>query len=526
MVKRHRKQLSGILAALTVLLICCISVLAAPSGTIQVIVQSPNGSPASGINVELIQVTQNTGGERRLMADFASLGISTQQLHDNPSPEYAEAVFQYAYAAGLEGTIKFTSDQGTVDFYSLKEGVYLVCEHGGQALSFRPFLVVIPAKTPGGEDYFVVSIPKTSDTDVRTLVCVKLWEDELAAAGERPDSIQITLLRDGVPFRTATLNAANDWQYKFHSLPKDGTYTVVEDPVSAYKAEYLPAIEGYIVVNTYVGGTTPEVKPTHVSVSKVWQDDDNAAGKRPASITVQLIQENTVIQTATLSAANHWQYTFTGLDSSKSYTVKEIAVPEYSATYQGTASTGIVIINTHNGSTDPGTPPPPVIPDPNPMDIPVRVEWVDQDNAAKKRPETVSISLIAGGSIISSLQLDANCGWAGVFRAVPSDLPYTVWQNGVAEYTTTYGGNSLTGFIVTNTYTEDITDPGIPPDPDTPPTPGEDPSNPEKPPADPTIPQTGEEVLPVYLLMAAGILLVFFGLIDLYRGRERYEEED
>ena len=30
----------------------------------------------------------------------------------------------------------------------------------------------------------------------------------------------------------------------------------------------------------------------------------------------------------------------------------------------------------------------------------------------------------------------------------------------------------------------------------------------------------------VYLLMAAGVLLVFLGLVDLYRGRKCYEEED
>ena len=318
-----------------------------------------------------------------------------------------------------------------------------------------------------------------------------------------------------------------------------------EDPITQYEVEYLPAIEGYIVVNTYVsdgggsggggggggGGEVPEEKPAHVSVSKVWDDDNNAAGKRPESITVQLILDGTVIRTAMLSESNYWKYTFTGLDGTKSYTVKEVAVPDYSAGYQGTAATGITITNVFSGTTDPGTPPPPVIPDPQLIDIPVRVEWVDQDDTAGKRPAVVTVSLIANGNVISVLQLDAASGWTGMFCGVPADLYYAVWQNAVSEYTTTYGGDTANGFVVTNTYTEGVTDPGVPeppadiPVPELPADTPEEPVQPEVPPAGPTIPQTGAEVLPIYLLMAAGILLVFLGLVDLYRGRKCYEEE-
>lgn len=118
-----------------------------------------------------------------------------------------------------------------------------------------------------------------------------------------------------------------------------------------------------------------------------------------------------------------------------------------------------------------------------------------------------------------------------MFCGVPADLYYAVWQNAVSEYTTTYGGDTANGFVVTNTYTEGVTDPGVPeppadiPVPELPADTPEEPVQPEVPPAGPTIPQTGAEVLPIYLLMAAGILLVFLGLVDLYRGRKCYEEE-
>lgn len=417
MVKQFRRKLNLILVVLAALLSSYMSVSAAPSGTIQVIVRDSAEQPVKDINVELLQVTECDGSGCTLTQDFAELGITAQQLHDAPDASHAEQAFQYAYAQGLGGVIQHTDKNGVVDFYGLKEGVYLVCEYGGQAVSFQPFLVTVPVRIDGREDYFVVSQPKTSDTDVKTMVCIKLWEDELDAAGKRPNSIKITLLRDGIPYRTATLTETTGWQYKFHMLPESGTYTVKEDPITQYEVEYLPAIEGYIVVNTYVsdgggsggggggggGGEVPEEKPAHVSVSKVWDDDNNAAGKRPESITVQLILDGTVIRTAMLSESNYWKYTFTGLDGTKSYTVKEVAVPDYSAGYQGTAATGITITNVFSGTTDPGTPPSPVIPDPQLIDIPVRVEWVDQDDTAGKRPAVVTVSLIANGNVISVL---------------------------------------------------------------------------------------------------------------------------
>lgn len=543
MVKRRiGKQLNGVFAALMILFACCIPAMAAPVGSLQVIVLDSADQSVENIAVEVICVAGISGGTCALKPEFTSLDISGTELLSNPSAEYAEKVYQYVYAQELEGTIKLTNGVGKANFPGLSKGVYLVFEHGGQAVSFEPYLVTIPSVISGSEAYSITSTPKTTDTDTKTLACQKFWEDNLDAAGKRPDSILVTVYRDGVPFRTVTLSAANSWQHKFYMLPNTGIYTVEESPVTDYQAAYTPVLDGCIIVNTYIGGsgsgggggggTPPEPDPTpaHVCVTKIWDDDDNAEGKRPGSITVQLLQDNTVIKTAMLSKANSWKYTFTGLDASKTYTVKEITVTDYSASYSGSASTGIYILNRYTGATDPGTPPPPVIPQPEQVSIPVSIQWEDQNDAAGKRPGVATVHLIADGSIIATLQLYPGNSWKGTFSGVPADLSYTVWQVGVAEYTTAYAGNANEGFVITNTYTEGKTDPGIPPTP-TPPQPDqpEVPVDPEKPPvspSEPMIPQTGAEVFPVYLMMTIGICLVLLGVIDLYRGRVCYEEED
>ena len=47
-----------------------------------------------------------------------------------------------------------------------------------------------------------------------------------------------------------------------------------------------------------------------IPFTKVWEDNDNAEGKRPDSITVKLSANNTVYETATVTAANGWKYDF------------------------------------------------------------------------------------------------------------------------------------------------------------------------------------------------------------------------
>lgn len=93
-----------------------------------------------------------------------------------------------------------------------------------------------------------------------------------------------------------------------------------------------------VVAFTNTGKETPkdEDKLVNVHVEKTWNDNDNAAGMRPDSITVQLTQDGDVVATATLDADTKWQADFTDLDkyaedgtTECDYEVNEIDVPGY-----------------------------------------------------------------------------------------------------------------------------------------------------------------------------------------------------
>ena len=73
--------------------------------------------------------------------------------------------------------------------------------------------------------------------------------------------------------------------------------------------------------------TTPPDDKISVTVSKVWDDGNNA--NRPTSVTVQLYKNGAAFgNTVTLNAGNGWTHKWTGLDKNATWTVDEVNVPD------------------------------------------------------------------------------------------------------------------------------------------------------------------------------------------------------
>ena len=132
------------------------------------------------------------------------------------------------------------------------------------------------------------------------LPVTKTWEDHDNRDGNRPQSITVHLWKGGEEAGTAVLSEGTGWSYTFGPLPKfagenEIVYTITEDPVKYYTTK----IEGFHITNTY------QEELTSVSVRKVWDDNNNEAGKRPTSIHMTLSNGTVVI----LNEANNWQAT-------------------------------------------------------------------------------------------------------------------------------------------------------------------------------------------------------------------------
>ena len=98
----------------------------------------------------------------------------------------------------------------------------------------------------------------------------KTWVDGGDAAGVRPESITVNLLRNGTVVDSRVVTEDDDWAYSFGSLPtSDGlmtayTYTINERSVP----NYAYSVNGYNLTNTYVPPseeppTEPKEKPKY-----------------------------------------------------------------------------------------------------------------------------------------------------------------------------------------------------------------------------------------------------------------------
>ncbi|MCC8052050.1 MAG: Cna B-type domain-containing protein, partial [Clostridiales bacterium] len=170
----------------------------------------------------------------------------------------------------------------------------------------------------------------------------KTWVDYENADKTRPESITVNLLSDGTKIASKTVTAGDDWKYEFTDLDvyrkdADGNYvkivyTVTEDEVENYET----VINGYDITNTYTASVS-------VSGTKTWSDNDNLSGKRPTSITINLLANGEKVdsQVVTADADGNWNYAFTGLDKYDAdnklitYTITEDAVAGYTTTIDG-----------------------------------------------------------------------------------------------------------------------------------------------------------------------------------------------
>ena len=204
--------------------------------------------------------------------------------------------------------------------------------------------------------------------------------------------------------------------------------------------EYTTEISGTTIINKYQPGKTS------ISVVKAWEDGNNQDGKRPTDIKVQLYADGSKQgEEVTLNAGNQWSYTWSDLDEMKSgqkisYTVKEAGkIAGYDTVISGEAKTGYVITNSHT---------------PELTKISGEKIWDDGDNQDGKRPESITVNLLANGQKTDSkvVKADKEGNWSYTFQNLPKyangePIIYTVTEDTVTDYTT-----EVTGTTITNKY--------------------------------------------------------------------------
>ena len=296
-------------------------------------------------------------------------------------------------------------------------------------------------------------VTNTHTPEKTTITGSKTWNDNGDQDGKRPSSITVRLLADGRVVSHKKITEKDNWSWNFEDLPvyekgEKITYTIKEDSVENYETK----LDGYNIINTH------KTETTSVSGTKTWNDNNNQDGVRPDSITVELLK---TVNGTTTSMGENYKQVLTGnkLDYSWSnlpvyeageritYTVKEAGEKDgkivgkngekYTVEYD---STGMNITNTYTPKT---------------TSVSGTKTWVDYDNKYNSRPESITINLLAnGGKVDSKTITPQNDSWTYKFEDLPvykngQKITYTISEDTVSGYK-----SKVTGYNVTNTYTE------------------------------------------------------------------------
>ena len=199
-------------------------------------------------------------------------------------------------------------------------------------------------------------------------------------------------------------------------------------------------------------GTTPAADPVtedkvEISVTKVWSDQEDKDKIRPANVTIKLFADGTDTEkTLILDADGSWKGSFKDLDKQKDgkdivYTVEEVAVTDYTAEVTGDVTAGFTVTNTHTPKAE------------EKVSVSGTITWNDSDNKNKKRPSNVIVRLYANNTEVQNTKVTASNEWKFTFADLNkldtngNEITYTIKQDAVTGYTTTYKG-----FNITNKY--------------------------------------------------------------------------
>ena len=188
----------------------------------------------------------------------------------------------------------------------------------------------------------------------------KAWSDSDDQDGKRPQSVMVHLYADGQDTgKSAVLSDANNWQASFGSddglcvLNDEGdtiAYSVKEETPEGYLADVRmnPTDTGYefTVTNKH------RVETVEIAGRKIWDDANDAAGKRPKEVKLDLYADGELVKSKTVKAADSgdWNYSFGSLPKYRDHGIEIAYEVREDTYYEGyvTSIAGTDVTNTYN----------------------------------------------------------------------------------------------------------------------------------------------------------------------------------
>lgn len=226
---------------------------------------------------------------------FKDNGMDMGDFSDEYLPVHLAS---YADAKGIPYTEKVTDTQGRVVFDNLAVGAYLIVPAGIEDgyLNPKAFIVAVPMKDEAENKwiYNINATPKIEsgkdDSGEKTYISVKkYWQ----STEKTPDSITVSLIRDGIAIDSVVLSAKNNWYHRWDDLDKNHSWSVIErDVPKGYTVSYVTSQMTVVITNTADNyeeetTTTPEDTTKPDDTTKVDDTTKNDDGKTTTTVITE-----------------------------------------------------------------------------------------------------------------------------------------------------------------------------------------------------------------------------------------------
>ncbi|WP_420271421.1 Cna B-type domain-containing protein, partial [Bacillus paramycoides] len=177
-----------------------------------------------------------------------------------------------------------------------------------------------------------------------------------------------------------------------------------------------------------------KVKTTSVAGTKTWKGDNEK--DRPSSIKVELLQNEKVVDTKEVTAADGWKYKFDNLAAydangvAYKYEVKEQPIDGYTTEVNGYDITNTKVVQT------------------------TKVEGTKtwKDGNAEGRPTMIKVDLLQNGTVIATQEVSEATGWKYEFKDLAiNDADGKAYKYEVKEQAVDGYESKVNGYDITNT---------------------------------------------------------------------------
>ena len=384
------------------------------------------------------------------------------------------------YTTFVEKSIKINDKETQYTQNNLEDGISVSVPAGENTATLSFVVKVKPLERENVEVKNIAIIDGNETNEVTneaekekiSLTVNKIWSDNLIQAQKRPEKIKFILTKNGEVTETEkevkTADIANKSQIivfdnlnKYDAKGNPLKYGIEEVGLNEfYKSSIISQVadeQGNESVEVENKFTVPEDNETQITVTKIWDDNDNKAQKRSEKVKLKVTGENTVAE-AELSTENSKtddENTWTKVMKMPKYNqdgqeIKYVATEEDVPRFYEKTEKDLTVINKFVGSSET-------------VSIKINKKWKDNEIQKAHRPEQIIFEISDGKDFSQEVTLENEDNATKVINDLPKydenadEIKYIVTEKrtGLKFYTTESSENvdgNIIEFNFENTF--------------------------------------------------------------------------